>query len=118
MHTAVPTVKEVPRTIPDEFLLAGFLERADPRDAWVNIEGKPIAALPDGAAIGTSAPRRRSQIRTLYPRLRIDDIRGNVDTRINKLRAGLYHGAILASAALTRLRPPTAITPSFSTHQI
>jgi hydroxymethylbilane synthase len=115
---AVHSLKDVPSIIPDEFLLAGFLERADPRDAWVNIEGKPIAALPDGSVIGTSAPRRRSQIRVLYPRLRIDDIRGNVDTRINKLRAGLYDGAILASAGLTRLGRASEITSYFSTEEM
>jgi hydroxymethylbilane synthase len=115
---AVHSLKDVPSIIPDEFLLAGFLERADPRDAWVNIEGKPIAELPDGAVIGTSAPRRRSQIRTLYPRLRIDDIRGNVDTRINKLRAGLYDGAILASAGLTRLGRSSEITSYFSSEEM
>jgi len=111
---AVHSLKDVPSIIPDEFILAGFLERADPRDAWVNINGTPIASLPDGALIGTSAPRRRAQIRTLYPRLRIEDIRGNVDTRINKLRAGLYDGAILASAGLTRLGRSSEITSYFS----
>ncbi len=118
IEVAVHSLKDVPSIIPDEFLLAGFLERADPRDAWVNIEGKPIAALPDGAVIGTSAPRRRSQIRTLYPRLHIEDIRGNVDTRINKLRAGLYDGAILASAGLTRLGRSSEITSYFSTEEM
>jgi hydroxymethylbilane synthase len=118
IDVAVHSLKDVPSIMPDEFLLAGFLERADPRDAWVNIEGRSIAELPDGAVIGTSAPRRRSQIRTLYPRLRIDDIRGNVDTRINKLRAGLYDGAILASAGLTRLGRTSEITSYFSTEEM
>jgi hydroxymethylbilane synthase len=118
IEVAVHSLKDVPSIIPDEFLLAGFLERADPRDAWVNIEGKTIAGLPDGAVIGTSAPRRRAQIRALYPRLHIEDIRGNVDTRINKLRAGLYDGAILASAGLTRLGRSSEITSYFSTEEM
>jgi hydroxymethylbilane synthase len=111
---AVHSLKDVPSIIGDEFVLAGFLERADPRDAWVNIDGRPIASLPSGAVVGTSAPRRRAQLRALYPHLRIDDIRGNVDTRINKLRSGLYDGAILAAAGLHRLGRNSEITSYFS----
>jgi hydroxymethylbilane synthase len=118
IEVAVHSLKDVPSIIPDEFILAGFLERADPRDAWVNIEGKPIAELPEGAVIGTSAPRRRAQLRALYPRFRVEDIRGNVDTRINKLRAGLYDGAILASAGLTRLGRASEITSYFTTEEM
>jgi hydroxymethylbilane synthase len=115
---AVHSLKDVPSIIGDEFVLSAFLERADPRDAWVNLESKPMASLPDGAVVGTSAPRRRAQLRALYPNLRIDDIRGNVDTRINKLRAGLYDGAILASAGLTRLGRSSEITSYFSTDEM
>jgi hydroxymethylbilane synthase len=111
---AVHSLKDVPSIIGGEFVLSGFLERADPRDAWVHVDGKPIASLPSGAVVGTSAPRRRAQLRALYPHLRIDDIRGNVDTRINKLRAGLYDGAILAAAGLTRLGRASEITSYFS----
>lgn len=118
IDVAVHSLKDVPSIIGDEFVLAAFLERADPRDAWVNLESKPIESLPDGAVVGTSAPRRRAQLRALYPNLRIDDIRGNVDTRINKLRAGLYDGAILASAGLTRLGRSSEITSYFSTDEM
>ncbi|HEX3576987.1 MAG TPA: hydroxymethylbilane synthase [Thermoanaerobaculia bacterium] len=111
---AVHSLKDVPSIIGDEFVLSGFLERADPRDAWIHLEGKPVASLPSGAVVGTSAPRRRAQLRALYPHLRIDNIRGNVDTRINKLRAGLYDGAILAAAGLTRLGRSGEITSYFS----
>jgi len=118
IDVAVHSLKDVPSIIGDEFVLAGFLERADPRDAWVHLEGMPIASLRDGAVVGTSAPRRRAQLRALYPHLRIDDIRGNVDTRINKLRAGLYDGAILAAAGLTRLGRSSEITSYFSTYEM
>jgi hydroxymethylbilane synthase len=118
IDVAVHSLKDVPSIIGEEFVLAAFLQRADPRDAWVNLEGTPIASLPDGAVVGTSAPRRRAQLRALYPKLRIDDIRGNVDTRINKLRAGLYDGAILASAGLTRLGRSSEITSYFSTDEM
>lgn len=114
IDVAVHSLKDVPSIVGDELALAGFLERADPRDAWVNLDGTPIGSLPDGAVVGTSAPRRRAQLRALYPNLRVDDIRGNVDTRINKLRAGLYDGAILASAGLTRLGRSSEITSYFS----
>lgn len=115
---AVHSLKDVPSIIGDDFVLAGFLERADPRDAWVHLEGVSVASLPAGATVGTSAPRRRAQLRALYPHLRIDDIRGNVDTRINKLRAGLYDGAILAAAGLTRLGRSSEITSYFSTDEM
>jgi hydroxymethylbilane synthase len=115
---AVHSLKDVPSIIGDEFVLAGFLERADPRDAWVQVDGTPIASLPAGAVVGTSAPRRRAQLRALYPHLRIDDIRGNVDTRINKLRAGRYDGAILAAAGLLRLGRASEITSYFSTDEM
>ncbi|MEA2328057.1 MAG: hydroxymethylbilane synthase, partial [Thermoanaerobaculia bacterium] len=115
---AVHSLKDVPSIIGDEFVLAGFLARADPRDAWVHIEGTPIASLPPGAVVGTSAPRRRAQLRAFYPHLRIDDIRGNVDTRINKLRDGLYDGAILAAAGLLRLGRADEVTSYFSIEQM
>jgi len=118
IDVAVHSLKDVPSIIPGQFVLAGFLERADPRDAWVNLEAMPIASLPHGSVIGTSAPRRRAQLRALYPQFRIDDIRGNVDTRINKLRAGLYDGAILAAAGLTRLGRASEITSYFSTDEM
>jgi len=118
IEIAVHSLKDVPSIIGDEFVLAGFLERADPRDAWVQLNGTSIASLPANAVVGTSAPRRRAQLRALYPHLRIDDIRGNVDTRINKLRAGLYDGAILAAAGLLRLGRASEITSYFSTDEM
>jgi hydroxymethylbilane synthase len=115
---AVHSLKDVPSIIPDEFLLAGFLERADPRDVWVHPDGKPIAEMPDGATIGTSAPRRRGQLAALFPRFRVEDIRGNVDTRINKARSGQYAGVILASAGMTRLGRAAEITSYFSVDEM
>ena len=111
---AVHSLKDVPSIVSPQFALAAFLERADPRDAWVQLECVPIDQMPDGAKIATSAPRRRAQLRALYPRLRVEEIRGNVDTRINKLRAGLYDGAILACAGLQRLGRDGEITSLFS----
>jgi hydroxymethylbilane synthase len=115
---AVHSLKDVPSIIPPQFVLAAFLERADPRDAWVHLDHKPINELPAGAVVGTSAPRRRAQLRTLFPLLKIEEIRGNVDTRINKIRAGLYDGAILASAGLTRLGRASEITSRFPVEEM
>jgi len=113
IDVAVHSLKDVPSIIPEQFVLAGFLERADPRDAWVHPDGNPIADMPGGSTIGTSAPRRRAQLLGLFPHLRIEDIRGNVDTRIQKARDGRYAGIILASAGLTRLGRTGEITSYF-----
>ena len=115
---AVHSLKDVPSIVPPQFELAAFLERADPRDAWVQLDRVPIHEMRDGAKVATSAPRRRAQLRELFPKLQIEDIRGNVDTRINKLRAGLYDGAILASAGLTRLGRDGEITSRFSVDEM
>jgi hydroxymethylbilane synthase len=115
---AVHSLKDVPSIIPEQFVLAGFLERADPRDAWVQLDGTRIEDLRSGATIGTSAPRRRAQLRLLYPALKLEEMRGNVDTRINKLRAGLYDGAVLASAGLIRLGRGSEITAQFGVEQM
>ena len=115
---AVHSLKDVPSIIPEQFVLAGFLERADPRDAWIHVDGRPIADMPEGSVIGTSAPRRRAQLMMLHPHLQIEDIRGNVDTRINKAREGRYAGIILASAGLTRLGRAGEITSYFTPEQM
>ena len=111
---AVHSLKDVPSFIPTGFTLAAFLERGDPRDAWVQPERRPIDQMPCGSVIGTSAPRRRAQLRALYPHFRIEEMRGNVDTRIQKVRSGQYDGAILASAGMTRLGRAAEITSYFS----
>jgi len=115
---AVHSLKDVPSIIPDAFVLAGYLDRADARDAWVQLDGKLIADMPPGTVIGTSAPRRRAQLRARFPHLRLEEMRGNVDTRINKLRARLYDGAVLATAGLTRLGRQSEITSRFDVDEM
>jgi hydroxymethylbilane synthase len=115
---AVHSLKDVPSIIPERFLLAAFLDRADPRDAWIHLDGQRIDELPEDAVVGTSAPRRRTQLTALYPHLRVDEIRGNVDTRIGKMRAGLYNGIVLASAGLHRLGRQSEITSFFSIEEM
>ena len=109
---AVHSLKDVPSILPDEFVLAAFLERADPRDAWVHPAGQSIGAMKHGAKIATSAPRRRAQLQVRWPHLQIEEIRGNVDTRLRKIREGLYDAGVLAAAGLTRLG--LAFTSTFS----
>jgi len=118
IDVAVHSLKDVPSIIPDAFVLAGFLERADPRDAWVHPDRKLIEEVPEGSVIGTSAPRRRAQLLQRFPKLRIEDIRGNVDTRIQKARDGRYAGIVLASAGLTRLGRANEITSYFSVDEM
>jgi hydroxymethylbilane synthase len=115
---AVHSLKDVPSIMPEEFVLAAFLERADPRDAWVQVDGKPIGDMKPGAKVATSAPRRRAQLRARWPHLEIEEIRGNVDTRLRKLREGLYDAGVLAAAGLTRLGLADVITSRFSTDEM
>ncbi len=115
---AVHSLKDVPSIIPEQFELAGFLERADPRDAWLQAERRDISDLPAGSLVGTSAPRRRAQLISRYPQLTIEAIRGNVDTRINKMNSGQFAGIVLASAGLTRLGRTAEITRYFSTDEM
>ena len=115
---AVHSLKDVPSLIPERFVLAGFLQRADPRDAWIHPEGRSVGEVPAGSTVGTSAPRRRTQLRALFPGLLIEEIRGNVDTRIDKARRGQYAGIVLASAGLTRLGRTADITSYFSVDEM
>ncbi len=118
IDVAVHSLKDVPSILPEAYALAGFLERADPRDAWLEAGGRSIDALPAGATIGTSAPRRRAQLLERYPHLRIEPIRGNVDTRINKMRRGDFSGIVLAAAGLTRLGRQGEITSFFGVDEM
>jgi hydroxymethylbilane synthase len=100
---AVHSLKDVPTALPDGLRLCAVLERADPRDALLSAGGGRLADLPPGSRIGTSSLRRQSQVRALRPDLEVSDLRGNVDTRIAKLREGRCEAIILAMAGLARL---------------
>lgn len=115
---AVHSLKDVPSIVPEAFTLAGFLERGDPRDAWVHPEHSAIESLPPGSSIGTSSPRRRAQIKGLFPHLEVNDIRGNVDTRIRKAQEGHYAGVVLAAAGMERLDRKSDVTSYFSVEQL
>jgi hydroxymethylbilane synthase len=118
---AVHSLKDLPTTLPAGLAIAAVTEREDPRDALVlpagsGSEGPSIKRLRAGAVVGTSSPRRQSQLRHLRPDIELKDLRGNVDTRLKKLDAGWYDAIVLASAGLRRLgfdeRISAAIDPS------
>ncbi len=100
---AVHSLKDVPMDLPEGFDLACVMEREDPRDAWVSLQYATLADLPPGAVVGTSSLRRTVLLRALRPDLKIEPLRGNLDTRLRKLDEGQYAGIVLAAAGLKRL---------------
>ncbi|KQU84787.1 porphobilinogen deaminase [Variovorax sp. Root318D1] len=100
---AVHSLKDVPMDLPEGFVLACVLEREDPRDALVSPQYASLDELPQGAVVGTSSLRRVVLLRALRPDLRIEPLRGNLDTRLRKLDEGQYDAIVLAAAGLKRL---------------
>lgn len=100
---AVHSMKDVPAELPDGLHLGIITKREDPRDAFISNKYKTVNDLPQGAKVGTSSLRRKSQLFNLRPDLMIEDLRGNLDTRLRKLDEGQYDAIILASAGLNRL---------------
>jgi len=100
---AVHSCKDLPSTLPDDMHLVAITEREDARDAFCSETYPSFEALPSGARVGTSSPRRRAQFHALRPELRYEDIRGNIDTRLRKLRDDPYDAIVLAAAGMRRL---------------
>lgn len=100
---AVHSMKDVPMNLPEGFALVATGEREDPRDAFVSNQFDGLEALPAGSIVGTSSLRRQSQIQARFPHLKIESLRGNVQTRLRKLDEGQYAAIILAAAGLIRL---------------
>ncbi|MBB3638347.1 hydroxymethylbilane synthase [Variovorax atrisoli] len=100
---AVHSLKDVPMDLPEGFVLACVLEREDPRDALVSSRYESLDTLPQGAVVGTSSLRRVALLRARRPDLRIEPLRGNLDTRLRKLDEGQYDAIVLAAAGLKRL---------------
>jgi hydroxymethylbilane synthase len=100
---AVHSLKDVPTALPAGLRLCAVLERADPRDALLSRAGTGLKKLPAGARVGTTSLRRRAQVAALRPDLVLQDLRGNVDTRIRKLSEGACDAILLAVAGLERL---------------
>lgn len=100
---AVHSLKDVPMVMPDGFDLSCIMVREDARDALVSNQYASLAELPAGAVVGTSSLRREAIIRSQYPHLQVEPLRGNLDTRMAKLDRGEYQAIILAAAGLKRL---------------
>jgi hydroxymethylbilane synthase len=103
IDVAVHSSKDMPTYLPDGLMLAAFLEREDPRDAFVGHTIKNLVDLPRGATVGSSSLRRQAQIRRIRPDLNTVMFRGNVPTRLKKVADGVVEGTILALAGLKRL---------------
>lgn len=115
---AVHSLKDVPMELPDGFELACVMEREDPRDAWVSSRYASVPELPQGAVVGTSSLRRVALLRAIRPDLKIEPLRGNLDTRLRKLDDGLYDGIVLAAAGLKRLGLASRIRTTFAVEQM
>lgn len=100
---AVHSMKDVPMNLPEGFILTATGEREDPRDAFVSNDFASLEDLPAGSIVGTSSLRRQSQLQARLPHLKIESLRGNLQTRLRKLDEGQYAAIILAAAGLIRL---------------
>lgn len=111
---AVHSLKDVPTIQPPKTVIVAVPERGAPHDVLVSREGMRLKDLPAKATIGTGSPRRIAQLRRVRPDLEVKSIRGNVDTRVRKLKRGLYDAIILAEAGLRRLGMQDCITERLS----
>lgn len=100
---AVHSMKDMPSELPDGLTIATIPEREDHRDAYISNGNIPLMDLPEGAVVGTSSLRRGAQVLAARPDLRVKSIRGNIDTRLRKLKEEDFDAIILAAAGLIRM---------------
>jgi hydroxymethylbilane synthase len=100
---AVHSGKDIPMDLDPEFRLLGFMTREDPHDAFVSNNYSSLAEMPAGAVVGSSSLRRQAQVLARFPHLKVEPLRGNLDTRLGKLDSGQYQAIVLAAAGLKRL---------------
>lgn len=117
-HLAVHSLKDVPMELPKGFILAAIPEREDPRDAFVSNRYPNIDALPQHATVGTSSLRRQVMLKALRPDVKIEVLRGNINTRLKKLDEGHYDAIILAAAGLNRLHLQSRVSSYFTVEQM
>jgi hydroxymethylbilane synthase len=110
IELAVHSMKDVPTTLPPGLHLSAVPPRDEVRDAFVGRDGQRLTDAPGPWRIGTSSLRRRAQLLALYPEFRVQDIRGNVDTRLRKMRQGEVDGVVVAAAGMFRLGLQAEIT--------
>ena len=115
---AVHSLKDLPTRRPGGLVIAAVPLREDPRDALVSRTGASLRDLPRGSVVGTGSPRREAQLRELRPDLDIRPIRGNVETRIRKVRDGEYDAAVVALAGLRRLGLETEAAEIFGLEEM
>ena len=113
----IHSAKDLAVQLPSGLMIGAVLEREDPRDCLISRDGKKLSELPMGARIGTSAIRRRLQLLKMNPELVIEDVRGNVDTRIHKLEEGAVDAIVLAYAGVKRLGMIAHVTEVFPENQ-
>jgi hydroxymethylbilane synthase len=112
---AIHSLKDVPSIQPDELVLASFPQRESPCDVVLTRDGKTVSELGENCVIGTGSPRRIVQIAAVQPTAEFKEIRGNIDTRLQKLADGQYDAIVLAAAGLNRLGKSPAATSILST---
>ena len=117
-HLAVHSLKDVPMDLPPGFVLAAVWEREDPRDAFVSSRYAKLSELPQGAVVGTSSLRRLTQLLARRPDLKIEPLRGNLDTRLRKLDEGGFDAIVLAAAGLKRLGLAERIRACFAVDEM
>ena len=110
IETAVHSAKDLPTSLPEEIEIAGYLPRADVRDAWISPHAPHPLKLPPGSVVGTASLRRGAMVRRLRPDVRIALLRGNVETRLAKVARGEVAATLLAVAGLARLGLAAAAT--------
>ncbi len=110
IDVAVHSMKDMQTALPDGLIVGAVLPREDPRDAFISLRHGGIGALPTGAAVGTSSLRRKAQLLSIRPDLRVIEFRGNVQTRLRKLEEGVAEATFLAVAGLKRLGLQDRIT--------
>ncbi|HVM82961.1 MAG TPA: hydroxymethylbilane synthase [Candidatus Binatia bacterium] len=115
---AVHSMKDMPTFLPDGLTIAAMLEREDPRDALISPVANSIVTLPRGAVVGTASLRRQAQLLMLRPDLKVQPLRGNVGTRLEKLARGEAAATLLALAGLKRLGRAEAATAILSTDEM
>ncbi len=115
---AVHSMKDLPTWLPDGIVLVSMLRREDPRDALISPGAGSLAELPTGAVVGTSSLRRKAQVLNRRPDLKVVEFRGNVQTRLRKLKEGRADASLLALAGLKRLGITDAATAVIETDDI
>ncbi|MDR2311204.1 MAG: hydroxymethylbilane synthase [Brucellaceae bacterium] len=114
---AVHSTKDMPTVLPEGLHLSTYLEREDPRDAFVGKTSAKLTDLPQGATVGSSSLRRQAQIRHIRPDLNVITFRGNVNSRLRKLEEGQVDGTFLAFAGLKRLGLEHVVTELMDTER-